>query len=141
MWDGREEGHPQQPLNDALESIGVGPRPTPGDQVRRMSGLIDLFDGSGLEDIDSRPIEFQLTFKDFDDYWTTQTAVERTRSFPNLTDTEVERLKAALRNSLPTDAGGGIAYPARANAVKGRVPAWPDRRKLARVMGRVFDGV
>ncbi len=88
-----------------------------------MSALIDLFDASGLEDIDSRAIEFQLTFKDFDDYWTTQTAEERTRSFPNLTDTDVERLKASLRNSLPTDDAGGIAYTAWANAVKGRVPA------------------
>ncbi len=123
VWNGPDEGHPQQPLIDALESVGIGRRRTPGDQVRRMSALIDVFDGSGLEDIDSRPLEFQCTFNDFDDYWARQTAEEQTRSFPNLADTDVDRIKASLRNSLPTDAAGAIAYTARATAVKGRVPA------------------
>ena len=34
----------------------------------------------------------------------------------------VERLKAYLREHLPTDRNGRIAYAARANAVKGSVP-------------------
>ena len=121
VWP-KDEGHPQQPLSDALESMGVEPRRTPGDQVRPIGALMDLFDASGLEDIDGRSIEFQLTFKDFDDYWTSQTAEARKRSFRNLSDADVERLKDSLRNTLSTDADGGIAYMARANAVKGHVP-------------------
>jgi len=35
---------------------------------------------------------------------------------------DVAALQANLREHLPTDAGGRIAYPARANAVKGCVP-------------------
>ncbi len=122
VWPGPDEGHPLQPLNDALKQMGVEPRRTPGDQVRPIGALIDLFVASGLEDIDGRSIEIQLTFKDFDDYWTSQTAEARKRSLRNLTDTDVERLKSSLRNTLPTDADGGIAYMARANAVNGRVP-------------------
>ena len=121
VWPATDEGHPQQPLFHALELMGVEPRRTPGDQVRPIGALIDLFDASGLEDIEGRSIEIQLTFKDFDDYWTTQTAEARTRVFPNLTDTDVERLKASLQDTLSTDADGGIAYTAQANAVKGRV--------------------
>jgi len=34
----------------------------------------------------------------------------------------VERLKAYLREHLPTDRNGRIGYAARANAVKGSVP-------------------
>jgi hypothetical protein len=34
----------------------------------------------------------------------------------------VAELQANLRERLPTDHSGRIAYPARANAVKGRVP-------------------
>ena len=37
--------------------------------------------------------------------------------------TGVERLKSDLRESLPKDKDGRVAYKARANAVKGRVPA------------------
>ncbi len=121
VWPASDEGHPQQPLNDALAQMGVAPRRTPGDQVRPIGALMDLFDASGLEDIDGRGIEFRLTFKDFDDYWATQTAEFSKLIFPTLTDTDVERLESSLRNTLPTDADGGIAYMARANAVKGRV--------------------
>ena len=63
------------------------------------------------------------TFADFDDFWTT------TRTTPGLnsiiaamTSDDVERLKARMRERLPADADGRIAYAARANAVKGRQP-------------------
>jgi len=36
---------------------------------------------------------------------------------------DAERLKDRVRKRLPADAAGRIAYAARANAVKGRVPA------------------
>jgi hypothetical protein len=36
---------------------------------------------------------------------------------------DVVRLKERLRARLPADAGGRITYGARANAIKGRVPA------------------
>jgi hypothetical protein len=35
---------------------------------------------------------------------------------------DVDRLKERLRARLPADAAGRIAYGARANAIKGRVP-------------------
>ncbi len=35
---------------------------------------------------------------------------------------EVERVKAHLREHLPKDRSGRIAYKARASAAKGRVP-------------------
>jgi len=35
---------------------------------------------------------------------------------------DIERLKARMRECLPTDATGQITYSARANAAKGRVP-------------------
>ena len=39
-----------------------------------------------------------------------------------MTKPEVERVKAYLREQLPTDQAGRIGYKARANAAKGRVP-------------------
>ena len=121
VWP-KDEGHPQQPLIDALKTVGVELRRTPGDQVRPIGALVDLFDASGLEDIEGRSIEIQLTFENFDDYWASQTAEVRKQSFRILPDTDVERINSSLRDTLPTDADGGIAYTARANAVKARVP-------------------
>jgi hypothetical protein len=40
-----------------------------------------------------------------------------------MSEPDIVRLKAYLRQHLPTDRNGRIAYPARANAVKGLVPA------------------
>jgi hypothetical protein len=40
-----------------------------------------------------------------------------------MSESEVARLQAYLRERLHADRSGRIAYAARANAVKGRVPA------------------
>ncbi len=123
VWDGPDRGHPQQPLIDALETLGVELSRLPGDQDRPIGALRNLFDASGLENVTSRSIEIQLTFKDFDEFWTAQTALANrsVQAIRNMSETDVERLKASLRDRLPTDGDGRIVYMARANAVKGRV--------------------
>jgi hypothetical protein len=45
-----------------------------------------------------------------------------TRALRKMSAPAVERLKAYLREHLPIDRNGRIAYAARANAVKGSVP-------------------
>ena len=67
VWPAPDEGHPMQPLQDAVKSIGVSPVRRPGKQIRTIEGLTDLFDASGFQEIDSRSIENQFIFKDFDD--------------------------------------------------------------------------
>ena len=88
-----------------------------GLQIRTIEGLTELFDASGLEDTDSSSIEIQLIFKDFDDYWSSQAA----ETIRDITDADVERLGAVLRERLPTDKNGQISFTARANAVRGQV--------------------
>ena len=118
VWPAPDEGHPMQPLQDAVKSIGVSPVRRPGKQIRTIEGLTELFDASGLEAIDSRSIESQFIFKDFDDYWSSQTG----ETIRDLTDADVKRLKAVLRERLPSDENGQISYMARANAIRGQVP-------------------
>jgi SAM-dependent methyltransferase len=117
VWPGQTEGHPLQPLSEAVRSIGVGQSRRPGNQIRTIEALIELFDASGLEDIESSSIEIQLKFEDFDDYWSAQAA----ETVWDMTDADVERVKALLRERLPSDENGQISYAARANAVRGRV--------------------
>lgn len=118
VWPGPYEDHPKQPLTDALESIGVSRPRRSGKQTRTVTALTELFDASGLEDIHGKSIQMQLTFKDFDDYWTSQTAASNL----DMSDAVVARLKGLLRERLPTNENGQISYMARANAVRGRVP-------------------
>jgi SAM-dependent methyltransferase len=117
VWPG-VEGHPMQPLYEAVKSIGVEQTRLPGNRIRTIEGLNERFDASGLEDIVTSPIEIQLIYEDFDDYWSSQTG----ETVRNLTDENISRLKAVLRERLPTDGNGQITYTARANAVRGRLP-------------------
>ncbi len=124
MWDFLNKGFPQHPLREALEAIGVEVPFQPGHPHSRMDNMEGYFQAAGLDDIATRVIEVDVNYRDFDEYWSAQTAlanyvVQYIRKMPT---PEVERVKDALRKSLPRDASGHIAYKARANAVKGRVP-------------------
>ena len=124
VWDGPDSGHPHQPLIDTLKEMGIELGSMPGDQDRSIGALGNLFDASGLEDVTSRSIEIPQTFNNFDQYWTAQTGLANrsVRAIRNLSETDLDRFQASLRERLPTDADGRIAFSARANAVKGRVP-------------------
>ena len=118
VWPGPQEGHPMQPLSEAVDSIGVSQSRRPGSRIRTIEGLTELFDASGLENIISSSIEIQLIYKDFDDYWSSQAG----DTIRNMTDTDVVRLKALLRERFLKNQDGQISYAARANAIRGRVP-------------------
>jgi ubiquinone/menaquinone biosynthesis C-methylase UbiE len=125
MWDMHNAGFPQHPLRAALEKMGVSVPFLPGHTHSRMEKMQEYFHAAGLTDIVSRAIEIDITYADFDEFWSAQTAlpnyiVQHIRKLPAA---EVEQLKSDLRTSLPKDNGGRIAYKARANAVKGHVPA------------------
>ena len=118
VWPGPEDGHPMRLLNEALKSVGGPPRNRPGNQVRTIDSLVALFHGAGLTGIDSQAIDIAIEFEDFEDCWSSQSAMVTLGM--NAADTD--RLKAALRKRVPADETGRIAYDARANAIRGRVP-------------------
>ena len=125
MWDFLNKGSPRQRLGDAVARMGVAVQQLPGYAHSRMEAMEGFFKSAGLADIATRVIEFEVTYDNFDEYWTQQTglasgAAENIRS---MSAADVERLKADLRASLPKDKSGRIAYKVKANAVKGRVPA------------------
>ena len=125
MWDFEGVGGPQQPLNRALAALGLAPPPLPSAKAARRDALRALWQQTGLTDIETRTIGIDVRFADFDDLW---------RSFDSgigpagkvlaaMPAAEKEKVRAAVRASLPHDAEGRIAYGAVANAVKGRVKA------------------
>jgi SAM-dependent methyltransferase len=117
VWEGPDAGHPHQPIFDARNSLGIH-RHGPGGEIRSIAALTDLFEASGLKDVDSRVIGIQLNFDDFDDFWSSQTALAAGKD----SDPDTERVKALVRERLVTGEDGPISYMARANAVRGQVP-------------------
>jgi len=124
MWDGLGGGSIQQPIYDALTAMNVAVPASPLRKNSHIDAMARLFEGAGLAQVATRVIEIQVSFPNFDDYWSTQTALANTavQAMQRLSAADLARLKDDLRRRLPTDRDGRIAYAARANAVKGRVP-------------------
>ncbi|MEJ6022849.1 class I SAM-dependent methyltransferase [Ramlibacter sp. PS4R-6] len=90
--------------------------------ICRPDALESLFVETGLEDVASRPLDFTMVFRDFDDYWLP--FLGRQGSAPtylaSLDEKDQGRIRELLRDRLRPAADGSIALPARAWAVRGR---------------------
>jgi ubiquinone/menaquinone biosynthesis C-methylase UbiE len=124
VWDNLGGGFVQRPLVEALIAMGVDAPAGSGLKNTRIEELQTLFEQAGLDHVATRTIEIDVSYRDFDDYWTSQTGFTNLVVQPirKMSEPDVAWLKAYLRDQLPTDRSGRITYAARANAVKGRVP-------------------
>ncbi len=124
MWDAATGGGPTQPMNLALRAVGVPPSAAASAGVSRIETFRSLWERAGLSDVETRTISIELRFADFGDYWHShaQPSGPAGKALNSLSPEMQDRVKAHLRESLPRDAAGRIAYGALANAVKGRVP-------------------
>lgn len=122
-WDMLGGGFPGDPIQVEMRAMGVRPLLPPSAAASRIEALRDLWAGAGLDAIETREITVQRSFADFEDFWATSllggSIGPTVAAMPS---DDAERLKDRVRKRLPADAAGRIAYAARANAVKGRVP-------------------
>ncbi|MBV1698305.1 MAG: methyltransferase domain-containing protein [Hyphomicrobiales bacterium] len=125
MWDFLNKGSPRHRLGEAVKRMGVAVRQLPGYAHSRMEAMEGFFKSAGLADVATRVIEFEVTYDNFDEYWSQQTglASAAAENISSMSAADIERLKADLRANLPKDKAGRIAFRVKANAVKGRVPA------------------
>jgi ubiquinone/menaquinone biosynthesis C-methylase UbiE len=122
-WDMFGGGFPWEPIRVEMRAMGLSVLSPPSAQASRMEVLRDLWTRAGLVEIETREIEVQRPFDDFEDFWATSLLASSTRTtFDAMTPAGVELLKARVRARLPADDTGRITCTARANAVKGRVP-------------------
>jgi ubiquinone/menaquinone biosynthesis C-methylase UbiE len=123
MWDFQGGGFTQRPLRDAIVAMGVPLGPATGEEKSTGEALSGYFRSAGFERIERRTIDIEVSYADFDAYWRSQTALPNpaVQAIRKMTEQDVTRLKDSLRERL-SGPGGRIAYPARANAVKGVVP-------------------
>jgi ubiquinone/menaquinone biosynthesis C-methylase UbiE len=123
-WDILGGGFPQEQLRVELRAMGIEPLNPPSVEASRIEAMRDLWRGAGFEAVETREITVQRTFADFEDFWEiTLLGSSVAPTIAKLSAADVDRLKGQLRTQLPADAAGRITCSARANAVKGRVPA------------------
>jgi ubiquinone/menaquinone biosynthesis C-methylase UbiE len=123
MWDLPGGGVPLAPFYRVLKSLGEPAPMPPHAETSRIDALENLWREAGLTDIETTSIRIPVSFRNFEEFWDTNTLpvgpqAERIR---NLSENMRQSLKQKLKSSLPTARDGSITYEAFANAVKGRV--------------------
>jgi hypothetical protein len=123
MWDLPDGGLPVEPMYRALKSLGVAVS-IPGTEISRRDNMRALWEKAGLRSIDTRVIRIPIGYTGFNDFWQSYSVPEGPAGIAirKMSPSQIEHLKAALREQLPTGSDGRIAYEAFANAVKGRAP-------------------
>jgi ubiquinone/menaquinone biosynthesis C-methylase UbiE len=123
-WDIEGGGFPAEPVLAEMRAMGLPPIRPPSFAASRMENLRTLWTGAGLDRIETREITVQRTFADFDDFWTTMLLGASIKAtVATMTPDQLEHLKQKVRTRLAADHGNPITTGARANAIKGHVPA------------------
>ena len=120
-WDIPGGGFPYEALQGEMREMGLTVLTPPNPDASKIDVLRDLWMSAGLENVETRVINVQRTFTDFDDYWTTILGGPSVApTLATMTSEELNLLKSRMRSRLSADASI-ITYGAWANAVKGRV--------------------
>lgn len=123
-WDMPGGGFPFDPIHRELRALGFTPLLPPRAEVSRAEALRSLWDGAGLTAVETREIAVQRRFESFDAFWeVTRVAASLRAVIETMAPGQAARLEAGVRARLPADDAGRIVHVARANAIRGRVPA------------------
>jgi len=120
MWSNMS---PQRPIFTTMNELGF-PVAARSNNASELGNMHSLWVQAGLASIQTRMIDISVTFSDFDDFWDSNytPAGPVGKAIERLSAADRDRVRSHLREHLPQDGSGRIAYSARANAVKGVVP-------------------
>jgi ubiquinone/menaquinone biosynthesis C-methylase UbiE len=123
-WDVAGGSRPTEPIALEMRPMGLEPPHPPSADAARLEVLQDLWTNAGLEAVVTRQIVVSRTFKDFEDFWTTTCLVPGLGPVVGgMSHSDAEQLKGRVRERLSPSADGSVIYAARANAVRGHLPA------------------
>ena len=122
MWDISGGGLPLAPLGRALKALGKDYSRISETAAQRDT-MRALWQGAGLQGVETRVIPITVTFASFDDFCASNLVPigPAGQVIATMPPAELEHLKVNVRTQLPIADDGSIAYEAFANAVKGRV--------------------
>jgi SAM-dependent methyltransferase len=122
-WDWLGGGFPLEALLREMRALGVDALRPPSAEASRMDVMRGLWVDAGMESVETRVINVQRTYADFEEFWTTSMRGSSAgRVIEAMPPADIELLKNRVSAKLPPDASGRITFGAFANAVKGRVP-------------------
>jgi ubiquinone/menaquinone biosynthesis C-methylase UbiE len=123
-WDMPGGGFPFHPIQAELRAMGVNPPLPPSADASRIDRMQDLWTEAGLQSIQTREIVARRSFTGFDEFWATSTITGSIHpTIAAMPPADVEQFKARVRARLTIDTQGRVFHEARANAIKGFVPA------------------
>jgi len=122
-WDIMGGGFTLQPIQTELKAMGFSPVRPPSSEASTIEVLQKLWTEAGLVEVETRRIDVERSFVDFDDFWGAATAAPTLGElFAKMPPDALSGLKTRVRTHLREDRAGRISYGAWANAIKGR---WP----------------
>jgi SAM-dependent methyltransferase len=123
-WDILGGGFPYAALQEEMARLASLPLWPPSVEAAGIETSRKLWADAGLAGIETREIVVERTYADFDSYWRiAQTGPRLAASIAAMASADRQTLSDRLRARLAADAQGRITLSARANAIKGRVPA------------------
>jgi hypothetical protein len=123
-WDIMGGGFTLQPIQTELKAMGFTPTRPPNSEASTIVALQKLWTDAGLVEVETRRIDVQRSFVDFEDFWGAVAAAPTLGSlFASMTAATLAELKARVRTRVNEDTTGRITCAAWANAIKGRLPA------------------
>lgn len=122
MWDW-PTGFPFYSLEQVIEGRGLPVVAPPSHEASRKERLEELWQGAGLQDVESRAITVERSFPDFDAFWAVAlTGPRMVVQAAQLSPEMLATLRSDLRTLLGAVDGQPVTLKATANAIKGRVP-------------------
>ncbi len=121
-WDMDGGGFPYQIVNETLGAVGRSAPMPPSAGSSRLDVLGDLWTTAGLIGIQSKTIEVERTFADFDDLWNTVLGGPSAgQTLATMNEQEVSRFRELLEARLQPAGGSPITLSGRAHAIRGTV--------------------
>lgn len=123
MWDMLGGGFPLDTIHSEIQAMGIGLTRPPRMDASGTQALRELWIGAGLEDVQTREIEVNRTFANFDDFWTTSIKSPALQAaLAGMKPEDIETLISRVRARVPAASDGRVTCGARAHAIRGRRP-------------------
>ena len=123
-WDVMGGGFTLQPIQTELKAMGFTPTRPPSSEASTIEALQKLWSDAGLIEVETRRIDVQRSFVDFEDFWGAAAAAPTLGElFASMAPDTLAGLKTRVLARLSEDSTGRVTCGAWANAIKGRLPA------------------